>query len=68
MYYLAPECLSKEKSTTGPKVDIWSCGIIFYELLYGCFPYSSGAKTLDQMIEKIEKEKVKYKKKDDFYA
>lgn len=41
-WYQAPECF--EMSTTNPpminsKVDIWSVGVIFFELLFGQKPF-----------------------------
>lgn len=43
--FMAPEIFYKEASTYNEKVDIWSCGMILYELLtmelpYGCDPYT----------------------------
>jgi serine/threonine protein kinase len=37
--YMAPEVLSHENYTT--KSDLWSFGVIMYELLYGKHPYKS---------------------------
>lgn len=49
--YVAPEVLTPaipEKTSPnqnqydGEKADIWSCGIILYTLLCGCYPFNSG--------------------------
>lgn len=34
---MAPEVMRREKY--GLKADIWSIGVIFYEMLYGRLPY-----------------------------
>ena len=68
LHYLAPECLAEETMPTGPKVDVWSAGIVIYQLLYGRHPYSSGAKNLKEMREKTQKEKVVYEDRDKFYV
>jgi serine/threonine protein kinase len=33
------------------KVDLWSTGVIFYEMIYGVPPYSS--RTIDEMLKKV---------------
>jgi tousled-like kinase len=36
--YLPPECL-QQSSTVSNKVDIWSMGVIFYQMLFGKRPF-----------------------------
>lgn len=43
-WYLPPETFKydpkeREKAVISDKVDVWSTGVIFYELLYGVRPY-----------------------------
>lgn len=40
-FYLPPEVLLPRKPMINDKVDIWSIGVIFYELLYGVRPYGN---------------------------
>lgn len=40
-WYLPPECfVTNEKSNINSKVDIWSLGVIFYEMLFGKRPFA----------------------------
>jgi len=45
-WYLPPECMLVENNSETPKisnkVDVWSTGVIFFELLYGKKPYGHG--------------------------
>ena len=36
--YMAPQILAKEKFNS--KCDVWSVGIMFYEMLYGKTPWT----------------------------
>jgi serine/threonine-protein kinase ULK/ATG1 len=47
---MAPEILKGESYTS--KADIWSLGIILYEMLYGICPYHSNS--IASLASKIE--------------
>lgn len=49
--YMAPEIISK-KEYIGPPVDIWTCGIAYYTMLSGCFPFA--AHTERELTRKIQ--------------
>ena len=53
--YCSPEVLLNNYNE---KCDIWSCGIIFYLLLSGNFPFSG--KTENEIIEKILNPKIEF--------
>jgi 5'-AMP-activated protein kinase catalytic alpha subunit len=38
--YISPEILTG-KPYDGFKADVWSCGVVLYALLFGCFPFSA---------------------------
>lgn len=47
---MPPELVSK-KEYKGTSVDIWNCGIVYYVMLTGSFPFS--AHTDRELIRKI---------------
>jgi serine/threonine protein kinase len=51
--YMAPEMLNKEQYDP-ILTDIWSIGVILYEMLIGCNPWSA-AENLDDLIELVSK-------------
>lgn len=41
-WYLPPECFVRGGAVISTKVDIWSAGVIFYQMLYGVRPFGEG--------------------------
>lgn len=58
-HYLAPEMIN---SYYDEKVDIWSCGVIFYFMLVGYLPFKG--KTVTELIETIERGKYEMNNND----
>ncbi|GMH38050.1 hypothetical protein BSKO_05934 [Bryopsis sp. KO-2023] len=61
--YLAPEILMSEKQYDGEKVDIWTCGVTLYHMLFGSGPIptaKAGGRplTTTEMLERITKEEI----------
>ena len=54
--YMAPQILKHEKYTN--KSDIWSLGLIFYEMLYGKTPWS--VRSQYELIQKCTTQKVRF--------
>lgn len=52
-WYLAPECFESGAPKISSKVDVWSAGVILYELIYGVKPFGH-----NMPQEKILKEHV----------
>jgi len=54
-FYSAPEILTNEKTTFNNKIDIWSLGIIIYELFFGYPIFNKNYEkiTIQQQLQKI---------------
>ena len=48
--YMPPEIVGKKEYQGGP-VDIWCCGVVYYAMLTGHFPFS--AHTDRELIRRI---------------
>jgi tousled-like kinase len=48
-WYLPPECFQAENSRISPKVDVWSLGVIYYQVLFGKRPFGDG-KTQERVM------------------
>lgn len=57
--YMAPEIIAAESYTT--KADLWSIGIILYEMIYGEHPYGKTFTILD-LAKKIKTKEIVYPK------
>ena len=53
---MAPEILKGQKY--GIKADIWSIGVVFYDMLYGAYPYS-GFKP-DDILKSIKNKEINF--------
>lgn len=50
--YMAPEMLARGSAATGPQADVWSVGVILYELLVGRLPfYATTDSALAELIQ-----------------
>jgi polo-like kinase 1 len=51
--FMAPEVINVNKTTTGYSFesDVWSAGIVFYMLLYGCCPFTG--KNQEEIFDQI---------------
>ena len=47
--YLPPECFG-DNPRISSKVDVWSLGVIFYQILYGVRPFGEGLSQVGHVI------------------
>ena len=52
-WYLPPECFREEKTQISTKVDIWSIGVIYFEMLYGEKPFGNAMSQMRILKEGI---------------
>lgn len=57
--YMAPEIIGKNKYDR--KSDLWSVGLILYEMLFGKHPFRE-CRNVREIIEKLENGRIRYKK------
>ena len=57
--YMAPEILKGQSYTT--KADIWSLGVILYEMLYGVCPFQSSS--IAMLVNKISATEIDFPSK-----
>jgi serine/threonine protein kinase len=56
---MCPEILNG--STYSTKSDVWSMGVIFYQMIFGKTPHRAGS--LEELIMKVNKKVIKYPQK-----
>eukprot|EP00828_Plagiopyla_frontata_P041154 TRINITY_DN5778_c0_g3_i8.p1 TRINITY_DN5778_c0_g3~~TRINITY_DN5778_c0_g3_i8.p1 ORF type:complete len:585 (-),score=89.31 TRINITY_DN5778_c0_g3_i8:211-1893(-) len=61
--YMSPELLSKTKTYTN-KTDIWSIGVLFYQMLFGTFPFDGNSESdlLKNILQQSQKINLEYNK------
>ncbi|KAL6043926.1 Serine/threonine-protein kinase tousled-like 2, partial [Balamuthia mandrillaris] len=54
-WYLPPECfeVGKQAPRISSKVDVWSAGVIFYQLLYGKKPFGNSFSQQKLLVENV---------------
>ena len=58
--YMAPEIIKTNQYTN--KSDLWSVGMIIYEMVHGCTPYDDAINPMD-LLHKIKRRKIEYSKR-----
>eukprot|EP00825_Cyclidium_porcatum_P047087 TRINITY_DN7567_c0_g1_i1.p1 TRINITY_DN7567_c0_g1~~TRINITY_DN7567_c0_g1_i1.p1 ORF type:complete len:148 (-),score=26.32 TRINITY_DN7567_c0_g1_i1:180-623(-) len=56
-FYMAPQILNNQEYSI--KCDVWSLGVMFYQILYGFLPWSDQS-SINKLAEKIKTEKLSF--------
>ena len=57
--YMAPEIMNQDSTTYTSKADLWSVGIIMYEMLFARYPYRRVSNVID-LMKKIKKDPIEF--------
>ena len=63
-YFLAPEVIMK-KANQDCRLDIWSLGICYFQMLTGVTPFSSSDSTVDSLFDKICRGEIEWESEDE---
>ena len=55
---MAPETLSGKEKKNSSSVDVWSCGIMLFYMLFGYLPFKGGSSS--DIIKDIVKQPLKF--------
>ena len=63
-WYLPPECfyVGSSPPKISSKVDVWSAGVIFYQMLYGVKPFGHGMSQDSMLRDQVPEERQAWRR------